>query len=592
MPRLTLPGWPLAAALLAAAAGLALLVIPACSPTPAVVVEDKPAPPAEPPFDGPPRFEDVTAAAGVTFTYHNGEGAGHFAIIESLGGGVALFDYDKDGKLDLFFPGGGRYEGKAVLGNPCKLFRNLGGWKFEDMSAKVGLAGPFQYGHGAAGFDYDCDGWPDLLLTGYNRLVLLHNEPDGAGRKFVDVTAKAGLKDNLWSTSAGWGDLDGDGFPEVYVAHYGDWGFDTNHPTNCSYDGGKTRDVCQPRVFKALPHTVYKNNRDGTFADISSTLNLRTDGKGIGVLVVDVNADGRPDVYAANDTDDNFLYVNATKPGGPPAFDEVGLFAGVARDDGGMRNGSMGVDAGDFDRTGRPSILVTNYEGELPALYHNRTDGDRPRFVHATKPSGIAAVGGVYVGWGTGFFDHDLDGWEDLLMVNGHAIRFPQKLDRRQKPILMRNVGGRFTAVTREGGKYFAEPHNARGLALGDLDNDGRVDAVVSHLNEPAAVLRNVAPVDGRHWVGVELAGAKNRDVVGGRVVIETAAGKQTRFVKGGGSYGTTHDRRLVFGLGADAAVKAVTVHWPHGKAETFTGLGPDGYFRLVEGTGQAEKLP
>ena len=579
-----------ALAVLAAAAGVVALAIPACSPGP--THDDIPAPPRddEPP-PGPPRYADVTKAAGIDFTYRNGEDAGNFAIIESLGGGVALFDFDRDGRLDVFFPGGGRYEGKAVLGHPCRLYRNLGGWKFEDVSAKVGLAGPFQYGHGAAAFDYDNDGWPDLLLTGYNRLVLLHNEPDGAGRKFVDVTARAGLHDKLWSTSAGWGDLDGDGYPELYVAHYGDWGFDTNHPTDCTYDG-KTRDVCQPRRFKQLPHTLYKNNRDGTFTDVSEQLKLRKDGKGIGVLLVDVNGDARPDIYAANDTDDNFLYLNKSPAGGPLALEEVGLAAGVARDDGGIANGSMGVDAGDVDRSGRPSIIVTNYEGELPALYLNRTSGGPPRFTHGTRASGVAVVGGVYVGWGACFVDHDLDGWEDLVMVNGHAIRFPHKLDRRQKPILMRNEGGRFTPITRDGGEYFRAPHNARGLAAGDLDNDGKVDLVVSHLNEPVAVLRNVAPTDGRHWVGVELVGEKNRDVVGARVVVESAGGKQTRFAKGGGSYGTTHDRRQVVGLGADAAVKAVTVYWPSGKVEAFAGVEPDRYHRLVEGTGKAEWVP
>lgn len=208
--------------------------------------------PKEPEPTGPPIFEDVTAKCGIDFTYRNGEEAGNFAIIESLGGGVALFDFDRDGKLDVLLVGGGRYDGKKVLGHPCHLYRNLGEWKFEDVTAKVGVAGPFQYTHGAAAFDFDNDGWIDLLLTGYNRLTLLHNEAaaDG-GRRFVDVTEKAGLKDNLWSSCAGWGDLDGDGYPEIYVSHYGDWGFDTNHPTDCTYDG-KTRDVCQPRRFKPL----------------------------------------------------------------------------------------------------------------------------------------------------------------------------------------------------------------------------------------------------------------------------------------------------------------------------------------------------
>lgn len=574
----------------AAPAVLATLaaLIPACSPPTPPAPPADPAPPEGP--AGPPLFEDVTRAAGIDFTYRNGEEAGHLAIIESLGGGVALFDFDKDGRVDVFFTGGGRYEGKTVHGNPCRLYRNLGGWKFEDVSKKVGLEGPFQYSHGAAAFDYDCDGWGDLLLTGYNRLVLLHNESDGqGGRRFVDVTQKVGLTERLWSSTAAWGDLDGDGFPELYVSHYGDWGFGTNHP-DCTYDG-KTPDVCQPRRFKPLPHLLYRNDRGKTFTDVTAQQKLRKDGRGMGVLFVDVNGDARPDVYVANDTDDNYLYMNRGKRG-ELSLEEAGLFAGVARDDRGQANGSMGVDAADYDRSGQASIVVTNYEGELPALYQNRTAaGGPPRFIYATLASGIAAIGGVYVGWGTGFIDFDHDGWEDLLIVNGHAIRYPIKIDRRQKPVLLRNESGRFQEITRQGGAYFQHPHNARGVAFADLDNDGKVDAVISHLNEPVTVLRNVAPTEGRHWVGVELLGEKHRDVVGARVVIESASGKQTRFAKGGGSFGSTHDRRQVVGLGGDSGAVAATVYWPSGKVQQFAGLAPDCYWRLQEGEGPAQRV-
>jgi len=532
----------------------------------------------------------VTSASGVAFTYRNGEEAGHFAIIESLGGGVALLDFDGDGRLDLFLPGGGFYEDKKVLGHPCKLYRNLGNFQFEDVTAKVGLDKiSFPYSHGAAAFDYDRDGWLDVLVTGYNRLVLLHNEADGVGgRRFVDVTRKAGLNDALWSSAAAWGDLDGDGYPEVYVSHYGDWGFDTNHPTDCTYDG-KTRDVCQPRRFKPLPHTLYRNNRDGTFTDVSESVKLRKDGKGLGVLLVDLNNDARPEIYVANDTDDNFLYVNIGKRG-ELTLKEDGLFSWVARDDRGFANGSMGIDAADFARDGLPSLIVTNYENELPALYRNRTDARGIQFAYSSQPTGIATVGGSNVSWGTGFFDHDLDGWEDLLIVSGHAIRFPTKVDRRQKPILMRNGGGKFAAST-QGGKYFREPHNARGAALGDLDNDGRIDVVVSHLNEPVVILRNIAPVDGKHWVGIELAGAKNADLVGGRVVIESAGGKQTRYVKGGASYASTNDPRLLFGLGRDAKITKTTVYWPSGKQQEVPGLEPGAYWRISEGEALANRV-
>jgi hypothetical protein len=532
----------------------------------------------------------MTGLSGVGFTYRNGEDAGHFAIIESLGGGVALFDFDGDGLLDIFLPGGGTYDGKKVIGLPCKLFRNLGNFKFEDVSTKVGLdKANFQYSHGAAAFDYDRDGHLDLLVTGYNRLVLLRNEPDGSGgRKFTDVTKKAGLNDNLWSTSAAWGDLDGDGAPEIYVCHYGDWGFETNHPTTCTYDG-KTRDVCQPRQFKPLPHTLYKNNGDGTFTDISEKVKLRKDGRGIGVVFADVDGDCRPDIYSANDTDDNYLYMNRGKKG-EHSLEEVGLYAGVARDDRGIANGSMGVDAGDFDRSGRASIIVTNYENELPALYRNLTENRSARFVYDTLRSGVGAIGGSYVSWGTGFFDHDLKGWEDILIVSGHAIRFPTKIDRRQRPVLLRNDGGKFKPAVSTGWAYLGEAHNARGAAFGDLDNDGKLDVVVSHLNEPVVVLKNVAPTTGRHWVGLRLLGEKGADLVGARVVLETASGRQTRFVKGGASYGSTNDPRLHFGLGADTKITKATVYWPSGKVQEVAGLEPDSYWELTEGADKPKK--
>jgi hypothetical protein len=569
--------------------GLAALIFNlavGCSPTPpppAVI------PPAteEPASSDPSRtwFQDVTADAGIGFTYRNGEEANHYAIIESLGGGVALFDFDGDGRLDIFFPGGGYYKDKTVLGHPCRLYRNLGKWKFQDVTKEVGLNGPWQYAHGAAAFDYDNDGWTDLLVTGYNRLVLLHNESDGkGGRKFADVTKNAKIDDNLWSTSAAWGDLDGDGYADLYVAHYGDWGFNTNHPTDCTYDG-KTRDVCQPRKFKPLPHTVYRNNRDGTFTDVTGTLKLRKDGKGIGVLIADYNQDGKPDIYAANDTDDNFLYLNRTTPRGSVALEEVGLLANVARDDRGTANGSMGLDAADYDHTGRPSIIVTNYENELPALYQNKIEsGKRERFNYATTIAGLGAIGGRFVSWGAGFLDLDNDGWDDLAIVSGHAIRYPSaKYGRKQRPMLARNTNGRFTPIPDEGGSYFQAQHNARGLALGDLDNDGKTDMVVSHLNEPVVVLRNVAPA-GAHWIGFELVGKSNRDTVGARVVVERGSGTLTRVVKGGGSYASTSDRRLLFGLGADDKVLKVTVYWPWGGVQTWENVPAGRYWKLTEG--------
>lgn len=530
-------------------------------------------------------FADATRDSGIDFTYRNGEEAGHFAIIESLGGGVALFDLDNDGLLDIFFPGGGYYRENQVLGHPCRVYRNLGGFRFEDVSARAGLGTvSFPYSHGAAAFDFDRDGWTDIVVTGYNRLVLLRNEaaPDGS-RRLADITRKAGLSDNLWSTSAGWGDLDGDGHPELYVAHYGDWGFGTNHPSDCTYDG-KTRDVCQPRRFKPLPHTLYRNNGNGTFTDISEAQKLRKDGRGIGVVLLDADGDGRADIYAANDTDDNFLYLNKSSEG-RIVLEECGLIAGVARDDRGMQNGSMGIAVGDFDQSGKPSILVTNYENELPALYQNRSSPGQPRFTFASLSAGIgAAAGSRQVSWGTGFLDFDLDGREDLLIVNGHAIRFPAKTDRRQKPRLLHNQKGTFKAVDSSGWAYLDEGRNARGAAFGDLDNDGKADAVVSHINEPVAILRNVAETGERHWLGLRLSGARGADITGARVEVETGTGRLTRFILGGGSYASTNDPRVLVGLGVETGPVRVAVVWPSGKRQELPPLEVDRYWDLLEG--------
>jgi enediyne biosynthesis protein E4 len=565
-------------------------------------------------------FRDMTEQSGVDFTYRNGEEAGHYAILESLGGGVGLIDYDRDGLLDIFLPGGGQFFGpdkKQIKGLPCRLYKNLGGWKFRDVTAEV-FEGPIEfYSHGCAVADYDRDGWPDLLVTGYGRLALFHNEDDGhGGRRFREKTGPAGLADaQRWNTSAAWGDLNGDGYPDLYVCQYVNWSFQ-NHPTCDGYTASVARDICSPRQFDARPHVLYRNNGNGTFTDVSKEAGLRGPrlpadyasltfigddaknrlrqadherdfGKGLGVVIVDVNDDRRPDIYVTNDTTEKFLYVNRSSKG-QIQLEEVGFRAGVAMDDRGVPNGSMGVDAADYDGSGRPSLLVTNYENELHALYRNNSRDGKLLFSYSTYAAGLASLGRHYVGFGASFFDLDNDGWQDAVIANGHVIRHPVKAGVRQRPVLLRNQGqgadgSRFEAIMDQGGSYFNADHQGRGVAVGDLDNDGRLDLVISHVNEPVVVLRNESGT-GNHWLGVELVDKEHRDLVGAKITLDVESRRLTSFAKGGSSYLSSGDRRHLFGLGKVERVGRLTVSWPWGADQHWDNLKIDRYWRLVAG--------
>jgi hypothetical protein len=542
---------------------------------------------------GPPWYEDVTARSGLRFTHRNGEEANEYTILESLGGGVALIDYDGDGRLDIFVTGGGYFAGngkKELKGHPCKLYRNLGGFRFEDVTEKVGLDRvDWWYTHGAAVADYDRDGEPDLLVTGYGRIALFRNERDGqGGRRFVDVSEKVGLRDGSWATSAGWADIDGDGYPEIYVCHYCDWSLANNPP--CSGQKPEVqRDVCPPQKFKPLIHSLFRNEAGKKFRDTALEHGFEATGCGLGVVLLDINDDGRPDVYVGNDASNNFLFFNR---GGK--LQEKGLLAGAAVNDEGKYDGSMGVDAGDFEGTGRPALWVTNFQGDLHALYRNL---GRERFQHISKAAGFAAFGQHLVGFGTGFVDADNDGWEDIAIAHGHVIRHPVLGSTvEQLPMLLRNVdfeGRRFYRnLGPSAGPYFDTPVVGRGLAIGDLDNDGWPDLVVSHTNSPVAVLQNVVknhmPAS---WIGVSLEGRNHRDLVGSTVIIETASRKLTRFVKGGGSYLSANDPRLLFGLGKNDEPRKVTVKWSWCETQTWSGLEPGAYWQLQEGSQSARKI-
>ncbi len=544
--------------------------------------------PAVPPDTGPAWFRDVTEASGLRATCRNGEEADQFTILESLGAGVAVFDYDGDGRMDVFVVGGGYFDGPTktdLKGHPGKLYRNLGGLKFEDVTEKAGLATPWWYAHGVAVADYDRDGFPDFAVTGFGKIELFHNEPDGnGGRKLVAVGEKLGLKDSSWSTSAGWGDIDGDGFPDLYVCRYCDWSF-ANNPVCKGAAAAVARDVCPPQKFKPLIHALFKNDKGTAFRGVAAEQGFKPDGCGLGVVLADLNADGRPDLHVGNDATNNFLFWNR---GGK--LEEKGLTSGTAVDDTGRYNGSMGVDVGDYDGSGRPSLWVTNFQSELPALYHALGN---ELFDHRSRAVGVGAIGMNRVGFGTAFVDADGDGWEDLVVVNGHVLRHPSGSEPKQLPVLLHNTaatGGRFFKdVSGRGGSYFRTAAVARGLAVGDLDNDGHPDLVVTHTNGPVAVLRNESVGS---WLGVKLVGQGHRDLVGSTVTLEGESRTLTRFIKGGGSYLSASDPRLLFGLGTVGKVKRLTVKWSWGGTQSWDDLEPGAYWELTEGQPAAKKLP
>jgi hypothetical protein len=534
-------------------------------------------------------FEEITASSGISFTHRNGEERTPelLTILESLGGGGAAIDYDNDGLLDLVLVGGGTFDGvdgRMIRGQGSKLFHNRGGFHFVEQSESIlpAPAGGWFYAHGAAVADFDRDGWPDLLLSGWRRVALYHNESDGqGGRRFKDVTSAMGLDRGIgWATSAAFADLDGDGWSDLYVCQYADWSFD-NHPT-CSYDG-RTPDICPPTIFRGLPHKVFRNQKGQRFDDVSREAGLHPGGDktsyGLGVVVVDLDGDGKPEIYVANDSAPNFLYRNESTPGSI-RLREVGMAAGVAVDGGGRPTGSMGVDVGDPEGTGRPALWVTNFENEVHAVYRNESSNGRLRFAFASESAGVAAIGKKFVGWGTGFADFDRDGHEDLIVAHGHAVRHPIGAPRRQQPVLLMNDGGRFIDRSSTAGPYFLEPHPGRGVILADFDNDGRTDAVITHVNEPAVVLRNVSRPN-HHWIGIEWAPSSQRSLVGAKVEMNAGGRTQTRFCKGGGSYASSGDPRILFGLGRIGTVDSITITWPDGTHTDLEWPKIDHYHRI-----------
>ncbi len=527
-------------------------------------------------------FRERTYGSGVLFQYRNGEEAGNFSILESLGGGLAAFDFDRDGYDDVCIAGGGHFSEKRILPYPTGLFRRTAAWKWQNVSLVAGVSDNSFYSHGIARTDYDQDGMPDFVVTGYGGIELWHNLGDGTFERLRDAV---GLLDTQWSSSAAWGDLNGDQIPDLYVAHYVNWSWE-NHPfCNGGPNGG--REICPPRSYTGLTDTVYFSNGDGTFRDVSAEIPLTAEGKGLGVLVADFDNDLDNDVYVTNDTVANFLYENTGFGTGSGTLKDVSLSSGSSLSSLGVPDGSMGVDACDFNSDGLPEIWVVNYERESNAMYQN---SGGLVFRHISQRIGLNAIGAMYVGWGTTCQDFDRDGDEDIFVSNGHVIRYPQNAPLNQTPLLLENMDGkRLVNVATGAGSWMTTPHMGRGAIAADFDLDGDMDLAVSRTNQPIAVLENTTTARRPDWLGVRLIGVKAaREPVGARIQLE-AGQSQYRFVKGGGSYGSSQSDSVLFAIPSDAGDVSLEIQWPSGTRQTLKNLPKNRHLVILENNSQPD---
>jgi len=532
------------------------------------------------------QFRDVTGPAGIRF-HHERATSEQKLYTETMGAGVAWMDYNQDGWLDAFFVN----SGFTPFFHPDRapqpaLYRNNGDGTFTDVTEQAGIRTEGTFFFGAAVGDFDNDGFPDIYMTGYRHSVLYHNNGNGT---FTDVTAKAGVGDDgAWATAAGWFDYDRDGQLDLLVTNYVQ--FDEDHPVSCGENKPGYRAYCHPDSFPGNSPRLYHNNGDGTFADVTQKAGLlNNDGKSLAVVLVDLNNDGWPDIFIANDTQRNFLYLN-NRDG---TFRDVSYTSGAGFSEDGKPEAGMSADAADVRNMGLYDMYVSHLDFELNRFYRSNGDGT---FVDATISSGLAQTNYRNSSFGARFFDFDNDGWRDLVVTNGHILdniaRYHSSVTYAEERKLYRNLGyGKFADVTSSQDAAFRVPRVGRGLAVGDYDNDGWLDLLVSNNGENAQLFRNAGgsepAAQKNHWLGVRLIGAKsNRDGIGAALKITAGDFVSYDQAKGGMSYCSAQDPRIHFGLGEHTKVDTLEITWPSGAHEVIKNVPVDQYVTIEEGKG------
>lgn len=525
-------------------------------------------------------FEEVAKGSGVDHVYRAGFESSLYTLLETVGGGVAMVDYDQDGDIDLFFSGGGVIEkGTPVItkGLPSRLFRNDGNWKFTDVTEELKIPTQPFYSHGCSTADFNRDGWPDLLVAGYGGVQLLRNDE---GHGFIDVTQDAGLAEHKhWYVQGSWLDFDNDGFLDLYLMTYADWAPD---PNRTCHNERNQRDVCGPTLFEGQRDALLRNQQDGTFSDITEKSGLVPENRGLGIISADFNEDQLTDIFVGNDVQFNQLYLGQKEL----PFVEEGLLAGVAVSSRGEREGTMGVAIGDCNRDGLPDLWYTNFANQDNSLCL-KEKAETTLFQNATVNVGLAGVSRPWVGFGTVLADFNHDGWLDIFIANGHVGYERLESPYFQPPQLFQSKEGKqFQEISKEAGPYFAGKYSGRGVAVGDLNNDGALDLVIVHQDEPVALLKNRLSCP--HWVRLQLMGTKsNVDGIGAKVNLLNQELPFSTWVTGSDSYASSSDRRVLFALDDDSPVD-VEVTWMSGTKEVFSNLQPQETHELVEGQGRS----